>query len=72
NIEPGVDQLLPELIEIYNDIHHNPELSMKEFRTAEIAASYLTKYNFQVVIHKIVILGIIFPSLRILSDPKLV
>ena len=43
-----IDKLLPELEEIYKDIHQNPELSMEEFRTAKIAADYLTKYQFEV------------------------
>jgi len=43
-----IDQLLPELEEIYKDIHQNPELSMEEFRTAKIAAEYLNKYQFEV------------------------
>ncbi|HUH32458.1 MAG TPA: M20 family metallopeptidase [Daejeonella sp.] len=43
-----IDQLLPELEEIYKDIHQNPELSMEEFRTAKIAAGYLTKYQYEV------------------------
>ena len=43
-----IDNLLPELEEIYKDIHRNPELSMQEFRTAKIAADYLTKYQFDV------------------------
>lgn len=43
-----IDQLLPELRVIYKDIHQNPELSMQEFRTAKIAADYLTKYHFEV------------------------
>ena len=43
-----IDQLLPELEEIYKDIHQNPELSMEEFRTAKIAADYLTRYQFEV------------------------
>src|SRR6478752_7576188 len=43
-----IDKLLPELEEIYKDIHQNPELSMQEFRTAKIAADYLTKYQFEV------------------------
>jgi hippurate hydrolase len=43
-----IDALLPELEEIYKDIHQNPELSMQEFRTAKIAAAYLTKYQFEV------------------------
>lgn len=48
SIESVVDKLLPELEEIYKDIHRNPELSMKEFRTAKIAADYLTKYQYVV------------------------
>ena len=43
-----IDKLLPELEEIYKDIHRNPELSMQELRTAKIAADYLTKYKFEV------------------------
>jgi amidohydrolase len=43
-----IDKLLPELEEIYKDIHRNPELSMQEFRTAKIASDYLTKYQFEV------------------------
>lgn len=43
-----IDQLLPELEEIYKDIHQNPELSMQEFRTAKIAADYLIKCQFEV------------------------
>ena len=43
-----IDKLLPKLEEIYKDIHRNPELSMQEFRTAKIAADYLTKYQFEV------------------------
>ena len=43
-----IDKLLPELEEIYKDIHRNPELSMQEIRTAKIAADYLTKYQYEV------------------------
>ncbi|MGE5519473.1 MAG: M20 family metallopeptidase [Candidatus Dadabacteria bacterium] len=43
-----IDKLVPELEEIYKDIHRNPELSMQEFRTAKIAADYLTKYQYEV------------------------
>ena len=35
---PDLDSLLPELEEIYKDLHRNPELSMCEYRTAKIAA----------------------------------
>jgi amidohydrolase len=47
-IDSLIDKLLPELEEIYQDIHRNPELSMQEFRTAKIAADYLTKYQYEV------------------------
>jgi hippurate hydrolase len=47
-MESSIDSLLPELEEIYKDIHQNPELSMQEFRTAKIASDYLTKYQFEV------------------------
>lgn len=47
-IDGFIDELLPELEEIYKDIHRNPELSMQEFRTAKIAADYLTKYHYEV------------------------
>jgi hippurate hydrolase len=48
SLNPFVDKLLPELEEIYKDIHKNPELSMQEFRTSKIAADYLTKYQYEV------------------------
>lgn len=47
-LDSFIDKLLPELEEIYKDIHRNPELSMQEFRTAKIAADYLTKYQYEV------------------------
>lgn len=46
-----LDKLLPELEEIYKDIHRNPELSMQEFRTAKIASDYLIKYGLEVSTH---------------------
>lgn len=48
NMDSFIDKLLPELTEIYKDIHRNPELSMHETRTSKIAADYLTKYQFEV------------------------
>ncbi len=43
-----VNDILPELEEIYKDIHRNPELSMEETRTAKIAADYLIKHQYDV------------------------
>ena len=48
NMDSFIDKLLPELTEIYEDIHRNPELSMHETRTSKIAADYLAKYQFEV------------------------
>ncbi|MFM0295092.1 MULTISPECIES: M20 family metallopeptidase [Paraburkholderia] len=45
---PELDALLPELEEVYKDLHRNPELSMCEFRTAKIAADYLGRYGYDV------------------------
>jgi hippurate hydrolase len=45
---PQLDTLLPELEEIYKDLHRHPELSMSEFRTAKIAADYLERYGYEV------------------------
>jgi len=50
NMDSFIDKLLPELTEIYKDIHRNPELSMHETRTSKIAADYLAKYQFEVTI----------------------
>lgn len=44
----SIDELLPELEGIYKDIHQNPELSMQETRTSQLAAGYLRKYQFEV------------------------
>ncbi|MDQ3846859.1 MAG: amidohydrolase, partial [Bacteroidota bacterium] len=47
-MDSALEAMLPEMEEIYKDIHRNPELSMQEKRTAKIAADYLTKYNWEV------------------------
>ncbi len=44
----GLDQLLPELENIYKDIHSHPELSIQENRTAGIAADALRKAGCEV------------------------
>ena len=47
-MDSAVEAMLPEMEEIYKDIHRNPELSMQEKRTAGIARDYLKKYNWEV------------------------
>ena len=47
-MDSALEAMLPEMEEIYKDIHRHPELSMQEKRTAQIAADYLKKYNWKV------------------------
>src|SRR6187551_3670731 len=47
-LDSALEAMLPEMEEIYKDIHQHPELSMQEKRTAQIAANYLKKYNWEV------------------------
>jgi hippurate hydrolase len=47
-IDPVLEKILPEMEEIYKDIHSHPELSMQEFRTSKIAAEYLARYGWVV------------------------
>ena len=43
-----LDKMLPELEALYKDIHSHPELSMRETRTAGIAADHLRASGFEV------------------------
>jgi amidohydrolase len=43
-----LDALLPELTELYQDLHRHPELSFQETRTAAEAARRLAEYGYQV------------------------
>ena len=45
---PDLDALLPDLEELYKDIHAHPELSMQETRTAGIAAQRLRDAGYDV------------------------
>ena len=44
----GLAGLLPDLEELYKDIHAHPELSMQETRTAGIAAERLRDAGYEV------------------------
>jgi hippurate hydrolase len=44
----GVGAMLDDLEELYKDVHRHPELSMKEERTAGLAAERLQKAGFEV------------------------
>jgi amidohydrolase len=43
-----LEDMLPELAEIYRDIHAHPELSMQEQRTADLAAKNLKRAGYDV------------------------
>lgn len=47
-LQSSFEGMAPELLEIYTDLHRNPELSMQEHRTASIAADYLEKLGYAV------------------------
>src|SRR5690349_24731529 len=44
----GVQSMLPDLEDLYKDIHSHPELSMQEKRTAALAAERLRAAAFEV------------------------
>ena len=44
----GLDSLLPNLEKLYKDIHEHPELSMRETRTAGLAAERLRAAGYDV------------------------
>jgi len=44
----GLGEMLPDLEEFYKDVHRHPELSMKEERTAGLAAQRLRTAGFEV------------------------
>ena len=43
-----ITTLLPELEAVYKDLHQHPELSMREVRTAKVAADWLERLGYQV------------------------
>src|SRR6202790_5280516 len=43
-----LDALLPDLAELYKDVHSHPELSMQETRTSALAADRLRAAGFEV------------------------
>jgi metal-dependent amidase/aminoacylase/carboxypeptidase family protein len=44
----NLDAALPDLADLYKDVHSHPELSMQETRTAKLAADRLTSAGFEV------------------------
>ncbi len=47
-LDQRIKGLLPELEDVYTDIHAHPELSMRETRTARLAAEALRKAGYEV------------------------
>lgn len=48
SIKTETDQIFNKLVEIRRDLHENPELARKEFRTKHIIAQYLIKLGLEV------------------------
>jgi metal-dependent amidase/aminoacylase/carboxypeptidase family protein len=44
----NLDRLIPELENLYKDLHAHPELSMQEIRTAGLAERWLRKVGYEV------------------------
>src|SRR5579863_3516848 len=44
----NLDALLPDLADLYKDVHSHPELSMQETRTAGLAADHLRAAGYEV------------------------
>ena len=44
----NLDGLLPNLEDLYKDVHSHPELSMQETRTAGLAAGHLRAAGYEV------------------------
>ncbi len=57
-IKKMVEADSPRLIEIFKDIHANPELAFLEFRTASIVAKELKSYGYEVT-EKIGVTGVV-------------
>ena len=47
-LESRYEEMAAQLLDIYRDLHRNPELSMQEHRTAGIAADYIEKLGYAV------------------------
>jgi amidohydrolase len=47
-VDAAVERILPSIVEIRHDIHEHPELSNREFRTADIVAAYLRELGLEV------------------------
>ena len=46
----NLDALLPDLAELYKDVHSHPELSMQETRTGKLAADRLRAAGYEVTV----------------------
>lgn len=47
-LDRSFDSMAPELLAIYQDLHRNPELSMREHRSAGIAADFIERLGYEV------------------------
>lgn len=45
----GIQDILPDMEQMYMSIHSNPELSMQEYSTANLISKKLNEYGFEVI-----------------------
>lgn len=48
SVQTQIDQVMPKVVEWRRDIHANPELGNREFRTAELVAKHLQRLGMEV------------------------
>jgi amidohydrolase len=48
DVATAIDRVVPVIVEIRHDIHRNPELGNREFRTAELVAEHLRSLGIEV------------------------
>jgi hippurate hydrolase len=48
SLDDEIISILPEVVDLYKDLHANPELSLQEYKTAARMASFLETYGFEV------------------------
>ena len=69
----NLDAVLPDLANLYKDVHSHPELSMQETRTAGLAADRLRAAGYEVMtgVGKTGVVGLLRNSERALRLPDL-
>jgi hypothetical protein len=72
-LDAAITTLEPRVIEWRRDLHQNPELSNREFRTSKIVAEHLKRLGLEVQtgIAKTGVIGVLKGGKPGLTDPRL-